>query len=210
MDKKPSGSKAELPDLEGVKQQLLKERAQYDAKKEAFEGLEEKLNKEFESGLDASLSDEERDVILEGNVLDIARMIDAKRQAFVGDRVNDERKELELMEDALEQKEERIEDLEAEASFRKGHPDLDTDGFAEYLRGEMSPNQREKFLAESKGDKVKFLGLAAKAFLESMGTMPDDDPKLPTDISNIAGATGDVDNDTDDTPDNDYLASVGL
>ena len=62
MDKKSSGGKVELPDLKGVKQQLLKERAQYDAKKEAFDGLSDKLSKEFEDGLDASLSDDERDV----------------------------------------------------------------------------------------------------------------------------------------------------
>ena len=212
MAKKRGDGNPGVPNLEGARGGLLKERAQYDAKKEAYEGMEEKLSAEFTAGLDASLSDDDRDVLLEGDIVAITQMVDAKRQAYVGDRLADEQKELELFESELEKKEMQLEDLGAEASFREGHPDLDTEGFAAYLKGEMSPNKREELLAAAEGDKVKFLGLVAEQFLESTGAAPKGVVELPTDISDIAGATGDIDSGDgfEDDVDNDYLAQVGL
>jgi len=212
MDKKKVEQSTNAPDLGSIQGVLAKERAQYDAKKEAFEGLEEKLEGEFRAGLDASLNDEEREVMeLDGDVGAQYDLIMSKRQSFISDKLADEQAELEAFEEALEKKELQLEDLRAESAFREGHPDLDKEGFVAFLKGKITPDEREELIKSSEGDRAKFLGLVAEKFLESMGAVKEEDPDLPTDISDIAGATGDLDGgdelaDEDDS----FAADSGL
>ena len=206
MEKKPG-----MPDLDSAQKLLAKERAKYEAKKDAFEGMEEKLEAEFKANLDSLLSDEEREILeLDGDPGKQYDLLMSKRRAFVDDKIADEKAELEAFEEALEKKETVLEDLRAEAAFREENPDLDADGFAEYLNpetGKLSPYERAELIKASEGDRVKFLGLAAEKFLKATGAKKEgEEADLPTDMGDIAGETGDVDSgdggvETDDLAD---------
>lgn len=199
-------------DLDAIEKVLAKERAQYDAKKEAFEGLEGKLEQEFRAGLDASLNEDERDIMeLGGDVGAQYDLIMEKRNAFVGERLSTEKMELEVFEEELGKKETQLDDLRAESTFKEGYPDLDEESFIAFLKGQIKPDDREEMIKTSEGDRSKFLGLAAEKFLESTGTRKDEDPDLPTDISGIPGETGDIDSGDNVADENDsFAADSGL
>lgn len=182
-------------DIEALRKRVLKKRAQYEALKEEFEGMSDKLIAEFEKQLNSSLSDEEQDILLEGDALKVAKMIDKKRKVYVDDVLEEKRLELEAFEDAIEKEEEQLEDLEAEATFRASNPDVDVDGFATWLKRKVTPEELEAMQKESGGDRAKFLEIAHALYAKRNATTQTNTPDLPSDMHAVAGEKGDVDGD---------------
>ena len=217
MDKNKKSEMQGSPDLDSIAKDLLKERAQYEAKKDDYDGLEARLEEEFKASLNASLTEDERDVLdLDGDPIAQYDLLMSKRKAFVDDKLEDEKLELDAFGEAISQKEEQLDELRAEVAFREAHPDLDVDGFTAYLdpeNGKLSPFERGELIKASDGDRVKFLGLVAEKFLKQSGVPEDaEDADIPTDISDVAGETGDVENE-DGKPgnkDDAYMRSIGL
>jgi len=185
-------------DLAPIKAQIAQERQAYETQKENFKTLEETLEAEFKASLPTLFTQEERDVLdLDGDPIAQYELLQAKRDIAVTQKVEEARATLEAFEDEIEAKEQQLEDLEAEDTFSTNHPDLDKEGFASWLQGDVAPNIREEIIQASGGDKVVFLGLMAKRFLEERGIDPSassqNDPNLSTNLLGIAGETGDID-----------------
>lgn len=193
---------------------IEKEKLVYETRKENFVNLQEKLEKDFEANLVNSLSDKEKEVFDEGDIIEINTLLNQKRKVAIDDIIEKERDALEKQEDTLEEQEDKLDDLEAEDKFKEANPDIDTEGFKAYIdpeKGKLTPFERKEFYEQANGDKVKFLGLVAQAFLESTGTTPPKKAKLPTDVKKVAGATGDIDDGkNNEDEDSQFMASIGL
>ena len=191
-----------MPDLDGIKRDLAKKRAQLDARKEARDGMKDSLTAAYKKEIASNLSDEENDIILEGDAVPIAELFETKRQAMVDDRLEDEDKEIELFEEALEDAEVQYGLIETESGFRESNPDLDMDGFEEYLKNDLSPREKQALLEESEGDQTVFLGKVAEKYLAVNGGEYGKEAAILSDLSDIPGAGGDLDdNSVDDVVD---------
>ena len=198
-------------DIAALRNATMKKRAQYEALKEDFEGMNTKLTAEFEKQLKSSLTPEEEDVVLGGDINEIAQMIDAKKKVYVDDVVEDKRLELEAFEDAIEKEEDELEDLDAEMSFRESNPDLDAEGFAAWLKGKVAPDDLAQMQKEAEGDRTKFLTLAHAKYAEQSGQANTEEPDLPSDINGVAGEKGDLDKGNNlDVVDDDFTSIMGL
>ena len=212
MDKVTDAKKSDAVNLAEARKALDKSIAELELKKDTYEGLEDSLLDSFKAGLEASLSEDENDVILENNPVDIFEMMEAKRKIFVDDALAAEQEEIRAFEDQIEDEEVKLHLLETEQSFRSENPDLDVDGLVEYLKQDISPRKKAELLKAADGDNVKFLGLAAESYLESIGEGNVATPDVGVDISGVVGEIGDLDNGDgmDGDEDADYLAKIGL
>ena len=207
-DVKPTSG---IPDLEGMKRDLAKKRAQLDVRKESREGMKDSLTAAYKKEIASNLSDDENDIILEGDAVAIAELFETKRQAMVEDRLEDEDKEIELFEEALEDAEVQYGLIETESGFRESNPDLDIEGFEEYLKNDLSPREKQALLEESEGDQTVFLGKVAEKYLAVNGEDDGEEAAMPSDLSDIPGAGGDLDDNTNNSSEDDaYLTSIGL
>ena len=212
MDKVTDAKKSDAVNLAEARKALDKSIAELELKKDTYEGLEDSLLDSFKAGLEASLSEDENDVILENNPVDIFEMMEAKRKIFIDDALAAEQEEIRVFEDQIEDEEMKLHLLETEQSFRSENPDLDVDGLVEYLKQDISPRKKAELLKAADGDNVKFLGLAAESYLESIGEGNVATPDVGVDISGVVGEIGDLDNGDgmDGDEDADYLAKIGL
>jgi len=212
MDKVTDAKKSDAVNLAEARKALDRSIAELELKKESYEELEASLLDQLKSGLEASLSEGENDVILENNPVDIFEMMEAKRKIFVDDALAAEQEEIRAFEDQIEDEEVKLHLLETEQSFRSENPDLDVDGLVEYLKQDISPRKKAELLKAADGDNVKFLGLAAESYLESIGEGNVATPDVGVDISGVVGEIGDLDNGDgmDGDEDADYLAKIGL
>jgi len=200
MAKKEEEQKNSGVNLAEIRKQLDKQRAKYELEKENFANLRDKLEEEFKANLNSLLSDEERDILdLEDDPVKKYEVLEQKRKEFIDDKLEAAKKELEAMEKLIDENEDKYRALEIEQKFRQEHPDIDADGFAVWLKDEISPRLKREMLEEAGGDQLKFLGLAAQKFLELNSKEEAQEAQLPQDLHDIAGESGNVDKNLDDS-----------
>lgn len=198
-------------DLAAAEGQLNKEIAKFENAKEAYDTMEADLEENFKKDLDSLLSDEEREIMLDvDNVAGQYELMMQKRKAYVTDKMDEEKAVLEAFESDIEQKQAQIQTLKAEESFRQNHPDSDFEKMQEFFDEDLTTREKKELLGKAEGDPEALMKLVHDAYVEKSGTPNEEDVELPTDLSDIAGETGDLDNGDGDVDDADYLASVGL
>lgn len=196
--KKPEGT-VSVADAES---QLNKDIAKYENAKEAFGTLKERLESEFEANLDSSLSDEERDIMdLDGDTVDKYKLIMEKHKAYVDDKIEEERLALEQFEDDIERKQQVVQTLKAEEEFKTKNPDSNFEEVSEFFNEDMTARERNKLIEEAGGDHEKLMTLVHDAYVAKNGGGKEEEAELPTDLSGVAGETGDIDSGDGDARD---------
>ncbi len=201
--------------LTEAEKQLNKERAQYDVAKENYEGLEAKLEEDFLKELPNLLSEEERDILeLDGNVVDQYKILLGKHNAFVEDKLEEEKLALDAFATEIEKKTETLQSLEAEDAFMEKYPDVDFEAMSHFFQEEMSRSQVEaakKAAVEGDGDDHElFMEQIMNAHKGSTVKIEDEETDLPADLSEIPGETGDIDGDVEtNEADMAYLRAIG-
>ena len=203
---------AELSELELAKKAIAKDRGRYEAAKDSFDSMKEKLDGDFKSQLSASLSEEEQEIFELGDPLAIDEILQSKRESFIDEKIEEERLALEEFEKQISENEAHVAELEVSSAFAADNPDMDMEGFSDWVQKGISPNAMDEYLKKSDGDKAALYALLAKGYAAETGQKKEESPDLTTDLSNVPGEKGDIDNgdDVDEDADDAYLRSVGL
>ncbi|CAA6806638.1 MAG: Unknown protein [uncultured Sulfurovum sp.] len=202
-----------IEDIEKHQKSLDKDFAKHEVMKQDFEGLKAQREQEFSTQIETLLSDEERDIVeVGGNASETYQVLKKHEKIFVDDAVEQEAKIIEEFENKLHENQGKLNAMRIESEYAGEFPDDDFEGLVHFIQNKLTPEQLDALHQESGADQAQFLRLAAKKFSETKTPeIPEDPNNLPTNLNNIAGATGDIDNnDGLSDEDDSYAKQAGL
>lgn len=200
-------------EVASIEAEIVNDKTKYETMKQGFANLKQKLEEGFEANLEAILDEKTKEVLDEATPQEQWKMLKAKYTELVETKIEEAREQMEAFEEALFNKQLVLENRKLDLALSEENPELDMEAMVAWLHKDLTPRQLEDLLTAAKGDKKQFIALAIEKFKSSQEQKQEEEGnKMPTDLSGVAGATGDVDNNDGDDTDtqNEFLANSGL
>jgi len=135
-------------------------------------------------------------------------MLSEKYENFRDEKLNIKKEEIDNFSTELDKRKETLGLNNISAQFQESHPEINMKELADFMNGDLTPNQLQKFTDESSGDRLKMLELVYEQY-KIVNKVEEDDDNLPPDLSGVNGATGD-NSYNDDKAHSEYLKSIGI
>ncbi|MDD5360423.1 MAG: hypothetical protein PHI79_04580 [Sulfurovaceae bacterium] len=191
-------------ELAGAEARIAKDKEQYQAMKDNFEQLKVELEDTFTKNLESLLTPQEKQVIDEGSFQEQWQIYATIHEREVDNKIDAAREKLDSFEEKLYMDQLALENRKLDMQVATNNPDMDLNAFAEWVGNDIPPRLMAELTAAAGNDRAKFVELLVAKYNESITpAKKEDDPEnidqkkeddgLPTDISGIAGETGDID-----------------
>lgn len=209
-------------ELAAAEARIGKDKEQLQAMKDNFEQTKADLEANFEKNLESMLTPQEKTAVEDSSPQEQWQIYATKYKSEVEDKIDVMREQIDAFEDNLYKYQLALENRKIDMKVVGDNPDLDLQAFHEWVSNDLTPRMQAELLAAAGKDKAKFAELLVAKYIEVIGASEgkpapageeekkEDD--MPTDISNIAGETGDIDNNDGDvdTDNNDFLSKSGM
>jgi hypothetical protein len=194
-------------------QSVNKDIARLDVMNEEYTAMADKLRDEFNTALSSNpsalFSEEELEILAsDSDIAKKSQMLSDKYESFRDEKLNIKKEEIDIFSSELDKRKETLGLNNISKQFQETHPDINMEELANFMNGDLTPNQLLKFTDESNGDRLKMLELVYEQYKLENKT-EEDDEKLPPDLSGVNGATGDnsYNNEEDQK---EYRKKIGL
>jgi len=194
-------------------QSVNKDIARLDVMNEEYTAMADKLRDEFNTALSSNpsalFSEEELEILAsDSDISKKSQMLSDKYETFRDEKLNIKKEEIDGFSSELDKRKETLGLNPISKQFQETHPDINMEELANFMNGDLTPNQLLKFTDESNGDRLKMLELVYEQYKLENKT-EEDDEKLPPDLSGVNGATGDnsYNNEEDQK---EYRKKIGL
>ncbi len=195
-----------------VEKGIMADEARYAVMEEDYNKLADNMHDDFESTLETNpntlFSEEELEVLSsDSNIANKNKMLRDRFEKYRDEKLNLKKDEMDDFNKELQGRKGQLDILSQSNKFSKENPDVDMDALADFIQGDLTPNQKANFLkvAESKAD---FLKLAHEEYTKQNPSGNKDD-NLPPDLSGVNGASGNG-NQSTEMEREDYLKSIGI
>ena len=213
MEEKQADTKKEYRTDLISEQSVNKDIARLGVMNEEYTAMADKLRDEFNTELSSNpstlFSEEELELLSsDSNIAKKSQMLSDKYESFRDEKLTSKKEEIDGFSSELDKRKETLGLNTISKQFQETHPDINMEELANFMNGDLTPNQLLKFTDESNGDRLKMLELVYEQYKIENKT-EEDDEKLPPDLSGVNGATGDnsYNNEEDQK---EYRKKIGL
>ena len=190
-----------------------KDVARLDVMNEEYTSMADKLRDEFNTTLSSNPSnlfnEEELEILAsDSDISKKSQMLSDKYESFRDEKLNIKKEEIDGFSSELDKRKETLGLNNISTQFQESHPEVNITELANFMNGDLTPNQLQKFTDESNGNRLKMLELVYTQY-KTENKVDEEDDNLPPDLSGVNGATGD-NSYSDDKAHNEYLKSIGI
>lgn len=209
MEENPQQQSPEQIDETSVNKDI----ARLDVMNEEYNSMADKLRDEFNALLKNNPSElfneEELEILAsDSDISKKSQMLSEKYESFRDEKLNVKKEEIDGFSSELDIRKETLGLNNISKQFQESHPEINMTELANYMNGDLTPNQLQKFTDESQGDRLKMLELVYEQY-KSENKVEAEEDNLPPDLSGVNGATGD-NSYSDDKAHSEYLKSIGI
>ncbi len=214
----PADKPVDNPDEEineaELSKSITKDESRLELMQEEYTKMADTIHDEFEAIVSKSPEDiftaEELDILeVSGNLAEKNKLFRDKFEEFRNEKLSLKKDEIDGFSKELGNRRKQHSLIQAQNIFLKQNPNVDMEKFANFIQGDLTPNQKSKFLEEAKDDKNKFLELAFAEFKKQNPT-EEEDEQLPPDLNGLNGESASKYQDLDKQGRDEYLKSIGL
>jgi hypothetical protein len=190
-----------------------KDVARLDVMNEEYTSMADKLRDEFNTTLSSNPSnlfnEEELEILAsDSDISKKSQMLSDKYESFRDEKLNIKKEEIDGFSSELDKRKETLGLNNISTQFQESHPEVNITELANFMNGDLTPNQLQKFTDESNGNRLKMLELVYTQY-KTENKVDEEDDNLPPDLSGVNGATGD-NSYSDDKAHDEYLKSIGI
>ncbi len=190
-----------------------KDVARLDVMNEEYSAMDDNLRDEFNTTLSSNPSilfnEEELEILAsDSDISKKSQMLSDKYESFRDEKLSIKKEEIDGFSSEVDKRKETLGLNNISTQFQESHPEVSMQELANFMNGDLTPNQLQKFTDESNGDRLKMLELVYTQF-KTENKVEDEDDNLPPDLSGVNGATGD-NSYSDEKSHNEYLKSIGI
>jgi len=175
--------------------------------------MADKLRDEFNTTLSSNPSilfnEEELEILAsDSDISKKSQMLSDKYESFRDEKLNIKKEEIDGFSSELDKRKETLGLNNISTQFQESHPEVNITELANFMNGDLTPNQLQKFTDESNGNRLKMLELVYTQY-KTENKVDEEDDNLPPDLSGVNGATGD-NSYSDEKAHTEYLKSIGI
>lgn len=185
----------EQPDEATIEDGIRKDEARLTVIQEDYNNMADTLNDEYESILKTNptslFSEDELELLASDSDISAKnKLLRDRFETYRDEKLSEKKQEIEKFEDELKNRKGQFDILSQSNKFSKENPDVDMEEFADFIQGDLTPNQKKQ-MRDNSESKYDFLKLAYEEYKKQNPSKAEDD-ELPPDLSGINGATGDA------------------